>query len=132
MATRMSAASLARYDQVAAVVRGANGFPLATGEVGRRTGWRLAHVGHQEVPPQLAVRPECWPEHVDRADAGYVLTCARCDDRHAPPVWREYDGMAVRPALVRLERQGLVRRFQIDGHRSHYWQWIGGPDDDPA
>lgn len=122
MTRRLGPKNRALADQVVAVLREADGFPLSTGHIARSLGERfVVFVWHKPSPTD---RPACWPE--DYADEGLVgnTSCDRCGRRfHRPPVWRQYEAQDVRGLLNNLAKRGEVEKVVLEGdNRVHYWR----------
>lgn len=107
-------------DQVVAVIRNADGFPVSTGAIAKALGDRL--VTFPQSAPPAKPRPPCWPQDVVDPERANDCWCSRCGGFHREPVWRSYQGSDILPLLRVLERQGEVERVVIDGVRNHYWR----------
>lgn len=108
-------------DQILAVLRDADGFPIGTGEIARSLGDRMVSWPSWERKP--IDRPQCWPD--DYEDEGLTQTacCYHCGGRfHRQPVWRGYQAQDIRPLLNRLVRQQTIEKIVPEGSRAHYWR----------
>lgn len=121
MSRRISPHRQALTDQIVAVLRGADGFPLSTGDVAKALGDRLVTFSWNR-PPRPLPRPQCWPDDVIDDGNRSNTWCVRCRRGHQQPVWRTYGAEDVRSLLNRLARDGEVEKVVLDGQRQHYWR----------
>lgn len=96
----------ARQDQILAVLRDANGFPLSTSAIAKTLGFK--QIGHD------------W--NTKRA------WCSRCRAHHESPVWRRIDAQDIRGLLNRLAFNGTIEKIVLADYRQHYWRAVR-PDD---
>lgn len=121
MRRRISTKNQALVDQLLAILRDGDGFPLSTGDIARQLGDRLvAYRHHRPLMPR--VRPACWPDGYQDEGLDGRAFCWRCDGFHVPPIWRNYDAQDIRYLLNRLARDGEVEKVLIENIRHHYWR----------
>jgi hypothetical protein len=98
---------VALRDQVATVLREAEGFPLRVSQIRKE-------LGMQQVD---------FRQRYGDIDRGTSF-CARCRGFHGSPVWRYPDETDVRTVLLRMERDGEAGRDVPEGSRVHYWRSV--------
>lgn len=98
MTRRVSPKMLARQDQIIAFLAD-QPLPVSTGDVCKA---------------------------IDTVTTIFPCIC-RCGHRHEKALTHRARNSDVTPILKRLERDGKVERFVLEGHRSHYWRLIGVP-----
>jgi hypothetical protein len=122
MGRKPSPHNQALSDQIVAILRDANGFPLSTGEIAKQLGGRLVSYPHQPLPP--LPRPKCWPADMVEPEpqSRFDPWCHQCGRNHREPVWRPYDAQLIRPLLNRLAKTNEVEKVVLDSTRNHYWR----------
>lgn len=139
MAGRVRIKARAVADQLVAVLRAADGFPISTADAAHALGERFV------LPRSWIVeyRPSCWPaDYVEEAPkdgwfddddedrrrrgarcwAMQESFCDRCRGFHREPVWQRYEADNVRGALNRLAAEGEIEKVVVDGTAHHFWR----------
>lgn len=120
MTRRVSAKTQALADQIIAILRDADGFPISTGEIASQLGGRWRAWQHHD--PAKQPRPPCWTDDVVDEGLTGQAWCQKCDGFHRPPVWRNLDAQDIRGLLNRLARDGEIEKVAFSDNRVHYWR----------
>jgi hypothetical protein len=109
-------------DQILAILRDEDGFPMSTGDVAARLPMKL--ILRQRPLRVDRPRPECWPDDVVDYGDGGPSPCDRCGIWHITPVWRYRQAEDIRSLLNKLDRDGLVEKLSFPDvfPRRDYWR----------
>ena len=96
MSRTLSSKTVALQDQMLAILRDTDGFPLSTGDIAKQMGTKT-------------VERRGWCR-----SCGHAHVCRLAQD----PICAE----DIRPVLVRMDRDGVIEKIVVEGHRKHYWR----------